>query len=248
MKNKLLVLFLLFTYMVNSQKLITSHEGKFYVYKEKDKTYTIKDGKKKIKFRGLKYANNAGRGLQILTAENQIKFLDNDKNLSFIHEPQREELYYCGTVQNFATRIIETKDEYLIMKYNYGFSDYKEENVRGELVLEKVSKKNIKDICFVNGEREIRYDENFYFPETVIIEYENGGQGILKSTNVVDKFSEVDYNNPDFIKVKKIDKWGYYTITDCIFDRLDSYNYNLAFFILNDKKGYLDSKGNMYYE
>jgi len=80
LKENSIVFFLLLAALVNGQQLITSYQGKFYVYQEKDSTYTV--------------------------------------------EPKSQELSYCGTVQNFAVKIIETNNLYKIVKYNYGFSSY----------------------------------------------------------------------------------------------------------------------------
>lgn len=227
---------------VFSQKQITSYHGEFEVFQEKDSTFTIYDGKKTLKFKNLKYAFNAGRGLQIITADNNIKFLDID--LSEIETPKPLEFGYCGTVESFKLKIEKQSNTYKIIKYNYGYADYNPKNIIDRKILNTIDAKNVKDIYFTNKSKEAEYDENFYFPSTVIIEYEDK-LGIT-TDNGIKYFDDIKIEN-DNIKTKKNNKWGYFEISDCIFDRLDEFNYNLAYFEQGDKKGYLDFQGNLYY-
>jgi len=248
LRNIAIAFFLFYTALVSAQELTTQFDNQFYVYQEKDKTYTVKNGKNKVKFKDLKYANNAGRGLQILTKTNEMKFLDNDKNLSFIVKPILKEELYCGTVKNFATKIIEVEDQYHVVRYNYGFSDYIDKNIEEQQLISKVQKKDITNICFANGEKEIQYDENFYYPETVIVSYGSNEMALLTENDQLDTYEAIDYSNVWRIKVKRANKWGYFGITECLFDQLDAFNYNLAFFIQNNEKGYLDYEGNLYHD
>lgn len=241
MKQSIFLILFFITAITFSQKLTTQYHNQFYVYQEKDSTYTIKDKHKKVKFKSLKYAHNAGRGLQILTSENKVQFLDND--LTFIAKPILEPEYYCGTVENFSYQIKETQDEYKVVKLNYGFNDFHDKNIKKTTLIRTIPKKGVIDICFINGVKQLNFNENFYEFAVVIVHYKE--QQAIVTPDTFDFFDSVDTTN---LKVRKKNKWGYYGITQCIFDKLDTFNYNLAFFIQDKKRGYIDTKGNIYYE
>lgn len=242
MKQSIFLILFFITAITFSQKLTTQYHNKFYVYQEKDSTYTIKDKHKKIKFKNLKYAHNAGRGLQILTSENKVQFLDTD--LTFIVEPILEPEYYCGTVENFSYKIKEEKNEYKVVKLYYGFNDFHDKNIINTTLIRTIPKKNVIDLCFKDGTKQIYFDENFYKSSIVIVHYKE--KQAIATADSFDFFDSVHVT--PYLKVRKKNKWGYYGITQCIFDKLDNFNYNLASFIQDKKRGYIDTEGNLYYE
>ncbi|GHC59276.1 hypothetical protein [Ulvibacter litoralis] len=196
----------------------------------------------KVMFDELKYVGHAESSLQVLNNENEIFYL-NDK-LETVSYPEKRQLFYCGTVDHYSVEIMDKKDYYLIKKTIDPIDS--RETILTEII-DSISKKNINDICFLNGKKSIEYDDNFYFPETLIIESKNKKFGI-KTSNKTEFYEEIDYDNPFKLKIKKNGLWGYLNITKIKYKTLNNFVFNLASFELeNGQKGYIDTNGKEYF-
>lgn len=241
MNRKILLIVLLIIYNICfGQKTVISKRN-FFVLNEKDGTYTIKHRKKKIELTKLKFVQGIGTDLQILTSNNQIKFLD--KNLSIITKPKEETFYYCGTVENFRYKISETKTHFEVIQQSFGYKDFNDRNIIEEKHLFKINKEGIINIYFYNNNKSLEFDENFYEPPMVFIDYNTSKKGIALF-NKLSIFDKIEIANN--LKVEKDGKFGYYGKTKCIFDSLGDFNYNLAAFKKGTVTGYIDKKGNEY--
>ena len=237
-----LILILLFSFKGFSQNKLhlTFHKAKV-IENTKSHTYKIQSNNKTV-YANLKFAAYAEGSLQILTADNQLCYINS--NLQIIEFPEKAQDFYCGTVDDFSVVIVDKGNQYIVEKTtNFITSGVP---VKKEII-DSIPKKNIKDIYFLNKEKKINYDENFFFPQTVVISTKEDKIGIKSTGKAIAFFDEIDISNPSAIKVKKGDLWGYYNITDIAYKKLDSFAYNLASFQLKDgKKGFIDYNGNQY--
>ncbi len=199
---------------------------------------------KKVIYDELKFVAYAETSLQILNDKNELFYLD--EKLNKIPYPKKVDALYCGTVDDFLVKIIE-KDKYYLIEKTIDPIDSRA-TIKKEII-DSISKKNIKDIYFLTRKRIIKYDENFFFPETLIIETKDGKRGIRLNGEVTKYYDEIDFTNPSRVKIRKNKLWGYYTITAIKYRVLNKYVFNLASFELeNGNKGFVDYKGNEYLE
>jgi len=246
MKNKIIIIFLFitFSYTVYGQEesIIPFYDIGIY-QNEKNNTFYIKDNKGKIKMRKIKFVNVANECLQILNRKNKIVYLD--RKLNKIKYPEQLNIEVCGTVANYKVEILEQDENFIIKKTD------NEIILGGEITsytIDTISKKGINNIYFVNKEKIIRYDENFYYPETIIIEQNN--KIIIRDNKSTEFYDEIDLSNPFRLKIKKNGLFGYYGITkENKYKKLEQYVFNLAHFELeNGKCGFIDNNGNEYYK
>jgi hypothetical protein len=204
-------------------------------------TFKIKSNNK-IVYDKLNFVALAERSLQVLNENNEL-FYVNDK-LEVVSYPEKFENLYCGTVDNFSAKIIEKNDYYLIERTTDPIDS---RAVIKKEITDTISKINIKDICFLTKEKSVRYDENFFFPETLIIETKDNKIGV-RTNCLTTYYDDVDFSNPLCIKVRKKNLWGYEN-TEIKYKKLNKFVYNLARFELeNGQKGFIDKKGNEYIE
>lgn len=232
--NSVLILYSFCTY---AQKEKTLTFGGFDVYKYPDGIYKILDQKEKVALDSLRFVYYAGNSLQILDKKTELYYLN--EKLDKIPYPEPVQDSYCGTVADFRVQIINQKDYYILEKtedrrvYNTGINTY---------ILDSISKSGISKICFTNGHNQIDYDENFYFPETVII-YSSDSIGIHDDQKT-NWFADVDYSNPYFIKVKQEVFWGYYNLTEVKYKNLGDFEFSLASFETVDGRfGFVSNTG-----
>ena len=91
------------------------------------------------------------------------------------------------------------------------------------------------------------YNENGYFPETIIFTTKNNEFGI-RSKGATTFYDAIDFSDAYNIKVKKDNLWGYFKTSELKYKKLAPFVYNLARFELaNGKKGYIDLKGTEYF-
>ncbi len=145
---------------------------------------------------------------------------------------------------DILTKIIEKDNYYLIERTTEPIDTRKKTKKE---IIDTIAKHNVKEIYFLTKEKSISYDENFFYPETVIIETNDNKIGI-RSNNLTEYYDEIDFSNPFAIKVKKNNLWGYRN-TKIKYKKLNKFVYALASFELeNGKKGFIDHNGNEYLE
>lgn len=190
----------------------------------------------------LKFVALAERSLQVLNKKAELFYL-NDK-LEIVSYPEKVEEFYCGTVDYFWTKVIE-KDNYYLIERTTDPIDSREKTKKE--IIDTIAKNNIKEIYFLTKEKSLSYDENFFYPETLIIETNDNKIGI-RSNNLIEYYDEIDFSNPFAIKVRKNNLWGYRN-TELKYKELTKFVYGLASFKLeNGEKGFIDRKGNEYLE
>lgn len=244
MKNILVLVLIGFTICSYSQKekLILNYND-FKIYKDTNqKTYKILSKENLVIKHGLKYVNYAGNSnsLQVLDKKNNLIYFDN--NLKTIKVPKDAVLGVCGTVAYFEQKIIERNNNYYI-EFTEDKSVYSEGIKKS--IIDTIPKHNIKAIYFANSEKQINYDENFYFPSYLILDF--GDKFAIKDGDSIKYFDSIDLKNPFNLKVKKNNLVGYYNTTKIKYKSLENFEYNLAKF--EDKHGnigYIDLDGNEY--
>lgn len=215
----------------------------FKFYNTLDKTYTIKNRNGKVLLNHLKYFSRMQGGFQVLNKANVIVYYNLELE-KLTKAPEPELLGICGSVPSWKVKIEENEDYYNVKKLGGFAGSY------GTEIWQKtdsIAKFNIKDIYFLNQTKNIEFDSNFYFPETIIIVYENSF-GIRKNKKTF-VFNTVDISNQDYIKVKCNNQYGYFETTEIKYKKLDAFIYNLAPFELDDgRKGYIDNLGIEYFK
>ncbi len=241
---KFLIILLLFQLKGISQYKQHLKFHKAEVFKDdKKKIFKItSDGK--VIYDHLKFVDYAEGALQVLTNKNELIYIDKELNKTSF--PEEIEEYYCGTVDDYFVEIIEKEKHFLVEK-TINFIDSKKATKK--VIIHSVPKENIKEISFLTKEKRIRYDENSFFPETLLIETKDGEKGVKANGETTEYYDEIKVTNFIHVKVKKNNLWGYYNTTDIKYKKLDKYIFNLASFELqNGKKGFIDSSGNEYLE
>lgn len=234
------VFIILFSFKGYTQDQLKLTLNNFKVYKNsKNLTFKITRNDTII-YDNLKFVALAERSLQVLNENNELLYL-NDK-LKVVSYPEKFQELYCGTVDDFWTEIIEKEKKYLIQRTTDPIDS--RETIKKEII-DTIYKENIKDIYFLTKEKRISYDENFFFPETLIIETKDNKIGI-RSNNSTKYYDEIKLTDTFEIKVRKNNLWGYIN-TEIKYKRLNDFVYNLASFELeNGKKGFIDNEGNEY--
>ncbi len=196
----------------------------------------------KVVYDKLKFVAYAENALQVLDYKNEMFYLD--KKLKIIDYPKKAEMYYCGTVDDFFVKIIQQENNYLIERTTKSISGHQFDKKE---IIDTIPKSGIKSICFLNKSGTIEYDENFFFPETLIIETTDNRVG-LRENGKTKFYDTIDCSNLYSVKVEKNNLFGYYNITKLKYAKLNAYVFNLASFELkNGKKGYIDIEGNEYH-
>jgi len=204
-----------------------------------DKTYTVKDDNHKVLLKKMKHFSRINGGFQALNDALEIEFYDL-KLKKLNQSPKPEFLGFCGNVSGWKVKIEERKDYYLVQKLeghsgNYG-STWQN--------IDSIPKLNSKDIYFLDKTKSIEFDANVYYPETIIIAFENS-MGIRKNKKTF-IFDTVDISS---LKVGCNGLFGYFEKTEIKYKKLKPFEYNLASFeLLNGRKGYIDRQGNEYYK
>lgn len=245
MKKLLLILLIgvsLCCFSQNNNHKITF--GKYTVLQENKKgSFKILDQKENIVYDNLKYVNYTKRAsfLQVLDKTNTVFYLD--QNLNKTQQPQTNQLAVCGTIASYGLKVIE-KEKVFLIEFTENRSIYGEGIKKS--IIDTVSKKTVKDIYFVNSKRELNFDENTMFPKYIIIDY--GDKFGIKNKNSVSFYDAVDLKNPFTIKVKKKNRYGYYSITSGTkYTLLEGFEFNLAKFEKPcGKTGYIDLNGKEY--
>lgn len=173
---------------------------------------------KQILYDNLKFVQYAEGTLQVLNDKNELFYLN--KELKKIIYPEKNEEIYCGTVNDFFVKIKENKKYYLIEKTIKPIDSRQEIKT---VIIDSFSKKGIKDIYFLNKKKNIQYDENFFFPETLIVETKKGKKRIRSEGKTSGILKEIDFTNPLAIKAKKDQLWGYYNITAFKYKKLSNF-------------------------
>ncbi len=214
----------------------------FEVFKnQKTNTFKILDGEK-IVYNKLKFVGYAENDLQVLDHNNKIFYLD--YQLKIISFPEKVETLYCGTVDDFIVEIVDRDTHYLIEKTINPITSNQPTITK---IIDSIPKNDINNIYFLNQKRNIQYDANLFFPETLIIKNSKDKTGI-RSNRITQYFDEVNFKNAYALKVRKSKFYGYYGITKVKYVTLGEFVFNLANFELeNGKKGYIDFQGNEYY-
>ena len=209
----------------------------------KHKKYFIENSSGKVLLKNLNYFGRIGGGFQALTNENEIVFYD--LKLKKLNQAPKQEVFgTCGNVSFWKVKIDEKEDYYIVQKIEGHSGSYG----RGKWQhIDSILKLDSKDIYFLDKTKSIEFNENFYYPETIIIAYKNS-YGIRKD-NKTFIFDSIDISDTAHIKVICNGLFGYFEITEIKYKQLGAYNYNLAPFELdNGKTGYIDVLGNEYYQ
>ncbi len=249
MKKSILIyyIFILMSSIGYSQEELyyISYKDDFSVYKNpKSNTFKIFKNEK-IVFDKLNFWGVAGNSFQILNENNELFYLNDKLKKISENEIKEEEIGYCGTVDEFYYKIIETEKNYLLeLKTNYlGGVPNKIE------ILDTISKKNIKNISFIiTGNKEVFYTENDDFVNIDLFIETNDNKKGLRGGGHTLYFDEIDTTNLRAVKVKRNGLYGYFGVTKTKYKKLENYKYNLAKFELpNGQKGYIDYEGNEYF-
>jgi len=204
-----------------------------------DKTYTVKDDNHKVLLKKMKHFSRINGGVQALNDALEIEFYDLKLN-KLSQVPKPEMLEFCGNVSGWKVKIEEKEDYYLVQKLeghsgNYGSTWQNTDSI---------PKLNSKDIYFLDKTKSIEFNENVYYPETIIIVYENS-MGIRKNKKTY-VFDTIDISS---LKVQCNGLFGYFEKTEIKYKKLNPFKYNLASFELPDgREGYIDKLGNEYYK
>jgi hypothetical protein len=129
----------------------------------------------------------------------------------------------------------------------------------------KVARSKADELFFQKNKREIEFGENYDKPKNAIYYKKGNKYGFLGSMTVVRKKNKILYNfkkskdnkKYDILEFKEKDRillgrnglLGYYKLTPIKYKVLGDFEENLARFELPDgRKGYVDLKGNEYYD
>lgn len=232
---------------VNAQEELTVRLNNIKVYKNtKLNTFKITRNDS-IFYDNLKLVELVEHSLQVLNKNNELFYLNDE--LIKVTYPKEVTRRYCGTVDSFSTKIIEKKNYYLIEKTTDPINSRKRTTKE---IIDKIPKDNIKDIYFSTKSKSIRYDENVWRPETLIIETYDNKIGI-RINNVTEFYDDIEILNPYQIKVKKNNLWGYNIWNSknikIKYKKINKFVYCLASFELeNGEKGFVDTYGNEYFK
>ena len=214
-----------------------------FVFKNsKHNEYFVENNSGKVLLKGLNYFGRIDGGFQALNKKNEIVFY-NLKLKELNQAPEPQFIGFCGNVSNWKVKIEEKEDYYIVRKLEGHSGNY------GDVwqKTDSIPKSDTKDIYFLDKTKNIEFNENFYFPETIIIAYMDSSYGIRKNQKTF-LFDAVDFSNTP-IKVKCNGLFGYFETTEIKYKKLDTFTYNLAPFELDDgKKGYVDNFGNEYFD
>jgi hypothetical protein len=140
---------------------------------------------------------------------------------------------------------------------------YKDAN-KTQLVV-KVVKNKADELFFQNNDKQITFSENYSEPKNTIYYKKGNKYGFLGTMSVVRKKHKIvylfkkskDHQKYDILKFKKKERLllgkngllGYYKLTPIKYKTLGDFKESLARFTLPDgRKGYIDLKGNEYYD
>ncbi len=224
------------------------------IYKNTNsKKYFLKDGKGKIKFSYFNYISNlSNQYLQCLDKSNRLIYLNH--KFKKVNKPKINNIV-CSTFDTYKYdyQIINRKN-YFVVSQKITQLNY-EKKIETKL-LDSIETKGISKIYFQNKEMSLSVQEDDasgfathleYTPNTIFIEKDNL-KGILKNGEIAyfDSISVKKY----LIKIEKYKLFGYFEITkNKKYKFLGDFNYNLAAFISeNEETGFIDEKGNEYFD
>lgn len=212
-----------------------------FIFKNlKTNKLTVKDENGKVLLNGVIYFSQIDGGFQALDDKCEIVYY-NYQLEKLNQAPTPDFLGVCGNVPRWKVKIEEKTAYYTVQKlegHNGNYNGSKWKNI------DSISKSEIKDLYFLDKTKQIAFDGNFYFPETIIIDY--GNRMGIRANKKTFVFDTVDISN---LKVTCNRLYGYFEKTKIKYKSLDDFNYNLAQFELSDgRKGYVDQMGNEYFK
>ena len=219
-------------------------QGISYQVHKKGNLITVKDKNDKIVLNDIKYISQINNdSIQILNNNTEIMYVNKYLKPFNTTTKTTPDIYgVCGNVSTYSLKIEETDDAFIVKKA-VGFTSYTFDNYT---TIYTIAKTKVKDISFLNAERELEYNGNFPALEYVIIDF-GDSFGIFEEEYGVQYFDHVDSSTSP-IKVKRNGLYGYYNTTSIEYLELLPFEFNLAEFKnSNDKKGYVDRIGNEYY-
>jgi hypothetical protein len=251
------ILLFLFSTSTFSQVKMSTVFGEFTINKLSNNTYQIKDSTGIVALSNLKYVSKVGhfiRGaIQVLDHNNKLIFYDRDlKKMDSTYKINNFQSR-CGTVKRYRLEVLEHTKFYTLQKsvgYNSRFNETK--------IIDTIYKKNIDSLYFFNHQKILKYNENRFYPENLILVYNQQLQIYNRNQRSV-KLNKIDSTDPRYPRVKKNELWGYMyisydlekkpkQITKIKYEILEPYNFNLAYFKLeNGQSGYVDKQGNEFY-
>jgi len=243
-----LIMLQLSAFSQTGETLVYSLE-KMKVFKnEKTQTYTIKNKVGKTKYKDLKLVVRSQDFLQVIDKNNEAFFINND-----LKKANTAENFYglCGTVPHYELRVKETTQNFEIME-DETFYDY--DNQEPAKVTTSIPKKIADSVFFINGTSSYNFTSNYnYFgvistdPRRVMF-IKDGKYGIwgVNETAIYDKITV----EAGLLKLELNGLVGFYTIhKEPKYKTLGSFdNYLARFELPNGKKGYIDTKGNEYFD
>ncbi|WP_271767697.1 hypothetical protein [Aquimarina algiphila] len=261
MKKKVFILLMVFTIGINGlcgqeQDILVISQHNFKVYRRVVDSvfYIISEHKKKKLYDSLVYVS--------IVCNDFVQILDNKGNVSFLDSELKEidiSNVVCSAIPCMPTSsnqyyIEEEEGEFRVFaKYiDDGNAKYKDDPQ--PVVVTVISKEKADDVYFLNSRRSLTvYDcpSGAYVSPVFIIE-KNKKFTIQDLYNLTARpirfYDTVFIDRSSKIRVKKDGFYGYHDVTVIKYSCLDIFEYNLAYFELqNGKRGYIDTSGNEYF-
>jgi hypothetical protein len=230
--------FLLNLHMNGQEMTFEERKAKTIVVDE-DKvhhTFTIKQGNE-VLWTDAKFALPMGDCYLILTHTNE-KIL-----INYLGEKQTHPSFYsCGRHGDYWIRyrtIVDSGGWYFVMAHATNYSGRKSKE--SVTKTDSLPKKNFRDVYFYNHEKRI----SIYNKEDRI---KRGRKGIWFQGSL-DWYDEIFYREGSLFRVEKNGCVGFYKITPIHYETIEDFDLGLARFTMkNGKTGYVDMKGNEYFD
>jgi hypothetical protein len=249
----LLPIFLLSS-IVNAQEMTAEEMAANRIEVMEDteqKTFTIMQGQK-VKWRKAKLAMKMGDCYLILTSQNE-KILIN----SYGEKRQDPHFYRCVSIGNWDRNcgLEDSAGWYYFVEY---FRSQSHRPIIKKVIrLDSLPKEDFQDVYFYNHQKKINiynYDDRvrelFKVPsfESIRIVEKDGRKGIWFQGSL-DWYDEVFFRKGFLFRVEKNGLVGFYKITPIHYKTIEDFDLGLARFTMKDgKTGYVDMKGNEYFD
>lgn len=221
-------------------------EGRFENYQifknKKSNTFFITNAKEKMLVDNLNYCRPLNEDyLQVLNKKNELVYLN--RKLKAVKNPMVG-FTVCGTVNNYSLKLLKEGTNYLVKTT---INRYFTEGANTTEITASIPDDNYDEVYFVNKKQEIKYDDNYPYPDYLL--FKKGEKYGLIYKEVISVNDTVTLAGI-YVKVMKGGLYGYFHLSAVLkYRRLDDYIFNLAYFELeNGKSGFVDVEGNEYYK
>ncbi|MFD1553057.1 hypothetical protein DNU06_12065 [Putridiphycobacter roseus] len=233
------------TFGKDNDSLIFKNEHYTVLQNTTNKKYSIHDAEQHEKFTQLKHVTLLYPNLQVITAKNELLYLDTDlKKVAVLDDP-----FYgvCGTVPHYALTIEKSANGFDILEDE----TFYDQNNEPPVIKKSIPFSKADQVTFINQLTSYLFTANYGYgdywipdPRTVI--YQQG-----KYTYILDDPENMAYDKVSLkdgkLMVEKDGLIGIYGYTAVMFKSIEAYSYDIATVTMpNGKKGFVNLKGTLF--